>query len=184
MRILRRLLHFIAVRLLGVTLVFALLILSFYTAMNTANIWVLMDEGLQMRAGAVLTGKNADRLSSYFREDFLSADPVLQVGLSDRSPYRDYTIRSFRHDVQILSIWSWPWEKTARAEVVERVPSIDGTIRSSSRAQALKEGGEERLNPPAWNGGRYRVSLVREKGRWKISNLQLLEALKEAPNGS
>jgi len=43
MRILKRLLDFIASRMLLITVVCALLVISFYLAMNTANIWVLID---------------------------------------------------------------------------------------------------------------------------------------------
>ena len=50
MRILKRLLDFIASRMLLITVVCALLVISFYLAMNTANIWVLIDDGLDARA--------------------------------------------------------------------------------------------------------------------------------------
>ncbi len=175
MRALKRLLNFIASRMLLVTVVLALLVIAFYLAMNTANIWVLIDDGLDARAGVVLTGEDADRLTLYFRQEFLSQDPVLQVGLSDTSPYRDYEIRGYDHRVQMVSVWSWPWEDVARAEVIESIPSIDGTIRSSQREAALAAGGEARLSPPRWATSRYRVTLVRTAGRWRISNLQLIE---------
>ena len=161
MRILKRLLDFIASRMLIITVVCALLIISFYLAMNTANIWVLIDDG-----------EAADKLTSYFKPEFIAQDPVLQVGLSDTSPYRDYEIRGYDHRVKMVSVWSWPWENVARAEVVESIPAIDGTIRSSKREAALAEGGEERLSPPAWTTSRYRVTLVRTAGKWLISNLQ------------
>lgn len=96
----------------------------------------------------------------------------MQVGLSDTSPYKDYEIRGYDHRVKMVSVWSWPWENVARAEVVESIPAIDGTIRSAKREAALAEGGEERLSPPAWTTTRYRVTLVRTAGRWLISNLQ------------
>ena len=172
MRILKRLLDFIASRMLIITVVCALLIISFYLAMNTANIWVLIDDGLDARAGVVLMGEDADKLTSYFKPEFIAQDPVLQVGLSDTSPYRDYEIRGYDHRVKMVSVWSWPWENVARAEVVESIPAIDGTIRSSKREAALAEGGEERLSPPASTTSRYRVTLVRTAGKWLISNLQ------------
>ena len=50
MRILKRMLDFIASRMLMVTVACALLIISFYLAMNTANIWVLIDDGLDASA--------------------------------------------------------------------------------------------------------------------------------------
>ena len=83
MRILKRLLDFIASRMLIITVVCALLIISFYLAMNTANIWVLIDDGLDARAGVVLMGEDADKLTSYFKPEFIAQDPVLQVGLSE-----------------------------------------------------------------------------------------------------
>ena len=175
MRRLRRLFHFIAEKMLLITVTCALLIISFYLAMNTTNIWVLIGDGLDARAGVVLMGNDAAPLSNYFRQEFLNQDPVLQMGLSDASPYKDYEIRGYDHRVKMISVWSWPWENVARAEVVESIPAIDGTIRSSRREAALAEGGEERLVPPAWETTRYRVTLVRTAGRWKISNLQRMK---------
>lgn len=179
MRILKRFLNFIASRMFFLTVISALLIMSFYLAMNTANIWVLIDGGLDARAGVVLMGGDVTELEKYFRPEFLSQDPVLLVGTSDTSPYRDYEIRGYDHRVQMVSVWSWPWETVARAEVIESIPAIDGTILSSKRDAALAEGGEERLSPPKWMTSRYRVTMVRTAGRWMISNLQLLEQIED-----
>ena len=179
MRILKRFLNFIASRMFFLTVISALLIISFYLAMNTANIWVLIDDGLTARASVVLMGTDSSDLSKYFKQEFINQDPVLQVGLSDTSPYRDYEIRGFDHRVRMVSVWSWPWENVARAEIIESIPAIDGTIRASRREAALAEGGEARLSPPAWATSRYRVTLTRTAGRWMISNLQLIEQMEE-----
>lgn len=179
MRILKRFLNFIASRMFMLTVVSALFVIAFYLAMNTANIWVLIADGLDARAGVVLMGENEADLSNYFKDEFLAQDPVLQVGLSDTSPYKDYDIRGYDHRVKMISVWSWPWENVARAEIVESIPAIDGAIKSSRREAALAAGGEERLSPPKWSAARYRVTLVRSAGRWKISNLQLIEQMDE-----
>ena len=179
MRILRRFLSFIASRMFFLTVISALLIISFYLAMNTANIWVLIDDGLNARAAVVLESEDSAELSKYFRQEFLSQDPVLQVGLSDASPYKDYEVRGFDHRVRMVSVWSWPWENGARAEIIESIPAIDGTIKSSRREAALAAGGEARLSPPKWTTSRYRVTLTRTAGRWMISNLQLIEQIEE-----
>ena len=179
MRMLKRFLNFIASRMFFLTVVSALLIISFYLAMNTANIWVLIDDGLTARASVVLMGEDSSDLSKYFKQEFINQDPVLQVGLSDTSPYRDYEIRGFDHRVRMVYVWSWPWENVARAEIIESIPAIDGTIRASKREAALAEGGEARLSPPAWATSRYRVTLTRTAGRWMISNLQLIEQIEE-----
>ena len=84
MRILKRMLDFIASRMFMVTVACALLIISFYLAMNTANIWVLIDDGLDARASVVLMGEDAGKLTSYFRPEFIAQDPVLQVGTAGR----------------------------------------------------------------------------------------------------
>ena len=179
MRILKRFLSFIASRVFFLTVLCALLIMAFYLAMNTANIWVLLDDGLDARAGVVLMNKDQAMLEKYFRTEFIGQDPVLQVGLSDASPYQDYEIRGYDHRVRMVSVWSWPWESAARAEIIESIPAIDGTIRSSRREAALAAGGEARLSPPKWTTSRYRATLVRAAGQWKISNLQLLEQLED-----
>lgn len=177
MRILRRFLCFIASRVFFLTVISALLIMSFYLAMNTTNIWVLIDDGLDARAGVVLMDEDSGVLEKYFRAEFIGLDPVLQVGMSDASPYKDYEIYGYDHRVRMVSVWAWPWENVARAEIIESIPAIDGTIRSSKREAALAAGGEARLAPPKWESYRYRVTLVRSAGQWKISNLQVLEQL-------
>lgn len=177
MRILKRFLSFIASRVFFLTVLCALLIMAFYLAMNTANIWVLLDDGLDARAGVVLMNEDVAQLEKYFRAEFIGQDPVLQVGLSDASPYQDYEIRGYDHRVRMVSVWSWPWESVARAEIIESIPAIDGTIRSSRREAALAAGGDARLVPPKWSTARYRATLVRAAGQWKISNLQLLEQI-------
>ena len=179
MRKLKRFLGFIASRMFFLTIISALLIISFYLAMNTTNIWVLIDDGLSARAAVVMMNENPSELSKYFRQEFINRDPVLQVGLSDTSPYKDYEIRGFDHRVRMVSVWSWPWENVARAEIIESIPAIDGTIRSSRREAALAAGGEARLSPPDWATSRYRVTLTRTAGRWMISNLQLIEQIEE-----
>ena len=175
MRAIRRFLTFIASRLFFVTLVLSLAILSFYTAMNVANIWIMTDEGLEARARAVIQGTETAQLTNYFTEDFILQDPVLMVGTGASSPYRDYSIRSVSHKTRMHTIWAWPWDNTATAEVTESIPAIDGTILAAQREAALAAGGEERLKPPAWETSRYRVMLQRTGGRWKISALQRME---------
>ena len=179
MRKLKRFLGFIASRMFFLTVISALLIIAFYLAMNTTNIWVLIDDGLSARAAVVMMDENPSELSKYFRQEFINQDPVLQVGLSDSSPYKDYEIRGFDHRVRMVSVWSWPWENVARAEIIESIPAIDGTIRSSRREAALAAGGEARLSPPDWATSRYRVTLTRTAGRWMISSLQLIEQIEE-----
>ena len=188
MRILKRMLDFIASRMLMVTVACALLIISFYLAMNTANIWVLIDDGLDARASVVLMGEDAGKLTSYFRPEFIAQDPVLQVGTSDTSPYRDYEIRGYDHRVKMISVWSWPWENVARAEVVESIPAIDGTIRSAKREAALGllyEDGDFQSTLQSrerWNGTFITASGQPEENRLTAYLLRFAKAFPQAAN--
>ena len=56
MRYVRRFLEFVASRVMIVTVITALLIMSFYMAMNIANIYVMVDDGLDARAEVPRTG--------------------------------------------------------------------------------------------------------------------------------
>ena len=174
MRRIRRAFEFLASRAFALMVVVSLLIMAFYTALNTANIWVLIDNGLEARAAAVIQGGDASRLQGYFAQEFIQKDPVLAAGLSQASPYRDYSIRSITHKTHFHSIWAWPWESVARAEVTESIPSIEGSILPSLRESITLSGGKERLSPPAWETRRYRVTLVRTSGQWRISGLQMM----------
>ena len=177
MKYLRRFLWFLTARMFWVTVVAGLLIVVFYFAMNFANLYILLHDGLEARAGVVLMDRSTSELTKFFRRDFLENDQVLRVGMSDRSPYADYDIRGFEHEISLERLWSWPWENVARGTIVERVPRIDGKIKAGRREAALAAGGEERLLPPAWQAARYIVTMQRTSGQWKIASLQRVEAL-------
>ncbi len=178
MKYIRRFLSFIATRLVIVTLVGALLILVFYLAMNTANIYILLDDGMTMRTSVILTRKDAVELTNYFTDDFLNTDETLNIGLSTASPYIDYNITDFTYQMNLEWVWAWPWEDSATATIVEKVPKITGTV-LSDRSSLVKNGTISK-DPPAWYGGRYTVKLVRIDGRWKIDALQQTQLIVES----
>ena len=63
MKYIRRLFWFLARKLLLVSVVFSALVLTFYIAMNAANIYILLDDGMEMRANAILTREDAQELT-------------------------------------------------------------------------------------------------------------------------
>lgn len=176
MKYLRRFLWFIAKRLLGITVLAGVLIIAFYLAMNTANITILLKDGMALRAGVVMMDEDSAQLSKYFEENFLQVDTVLSVGLSDASPYKDYNITGIDHRLSLEWLWCWPWDDTARANFVESVPKIDGRIKSGLRAEA-EATDPSRVYPPPWSAGRYVATFERIGGRWKIASIKLLEAV-------
>lgn len=172
MKYLRRFLWFFTTRMFWFIIIAGILIIAFYTAMNTANIYVLVTDGLNARAGVVLMQQDATELTKFFRRDFLENDQVLRVGMSAQSPYANYDIRGYDHQVKMEWMWCWPWDTVARAEITESISRIDGKVKSSKREEIVAAGGDAAQDPPAWHTGHYRVTLVRSAGQWKISALQ------------
>ncbi len=177
MKYLRRFLWFITTRMFWVTLISALMVVVFYLGMNISNLYILLNDGMEARAGVVLMHKDSTELTKFFQRQWLESDQVLRVGMSERSPYTDYDIRGYQYSMRMEWMWSWPWDDVARATIVESVPRIDGKVKTARRDAALAAGGEAALTPPAWPTTRYRATLVRQNGRWKIASLQAVEVL-------
>ena len=174
---LRRLIWFIASRLILICIICGMLVCGFYMCLNTANIYVILTDGLEKRADVILTQQEAEKLNFYFHADFLSTDPALEGAFDGTSIYDDYTITDFEYDLKIEKLWAWPWDDFATCTVVERVPSITGTVIASRRSEVS-------ATVPGWQGGRYDLTLIKDEGEWKIIGMQQTTVLMEAVNSS
>ncbi len=175
MKYLRRLMWFLASRLAVICMVSGLCVVSFYYAMNLTNMQIIIKDGMARRAQYVMGMDKADELSKYFQSGFLQTDAVLLTVQNGSSPYMDYTVRGIDHRIEMGFVWVWPWEEVCRVEIVESIPRIDGRVRAD-RAEAIVEAyGADAVYPPAWHSARYRVTLGRESGQWKIRGLSILE---------
>ena len=174
---LRRLIWFIASRLILICIICGMLVCGFYMCLNTANIYVILTDGLEKRADVILTQQEAEKLNFYFHADFLSTDPALEGAFDGTSIYDDYTITDFEYDLKIEKLWAWPWDDFATCTVVERVPSITGTVIASRRSEVS-------ATVPGWQGGRYDITLIKDEGEWKIIGMQQTTVLMEAVNSA
>jgi len=174
---LRRLVWFIASRLILICIIGGMLVCGFYMCLNTANIYVILTDGLKKRTDVILTQEDAESLNFYFHADFLSTDPALEGAFDGSSVYDDYTITGFEYDLKIEKLWAWPWDDYATCTVVERVPSITGSVIASRRSEADP-------TVPTWQGGRYDITLIKENGEWKIIGMQQTTVLMEATHTS
>ena len=170
---LRRLVWFIASRLVLICVLCGMLVCGFYMCLNTANIYVILNDGLEKRAEVILTRQEAEKLNFYFHADFLSTDPALEGAFDGSSVYDDYTITDFDYELKIEKLWAWPWDSYATCTVVERIPSITGSVISSRKSEASP-------TVPGWQGGRYDITLVKDDGEWKIIGMQQTTVLMEA----
>lgn len=170
---LRRMIWFIASRLVLLCVLAGMAVCGFFMAMNLSNIYIILDEGMEKRAEVILTREDAEELNKYFHYDFLNADEALAGAFSGVSAYDDYTITDFEYDLTVEKLWAWPWDSYASCTIVERIPSITGKA-LSSRANEVSE------TIPKWQGGRYNVTLVKENGYWKIKGMQQIAVLMES----
>ena len=170
---LRRLVWFVASRLILICILLGMLVCAFYMCLNTANIYVILTDGLKQRAEVILTQQDAEKLNYYFHADFLSTDPALEGAFDGTSVYDDYTITDFDYELTIERLWAWPWDSHATCTIVERVPEITGSVISSRKSEASAE-------IPSWRGGRYDLTLVKAGGSWKIIGMQQTHELLEA----
>jgi len=177
MKYLRRVIWFLASRLFVGTLVAGLMVVVFYYAMNLANIQVVLKDGLAKRAQVILMDENPAELTKYFQTAYLERDTALIASEQGLSPYENYTVRGIDHRMEMGFTWVWPWEETARVDLVERIPRIDGRVKGSKAEEVIAQQGESAVYPPAWQSARYRAVLVKENGQWHIKSMTMLEKL-------
>lgn len=179
MKTLRRFVWYLAGRLLLLVVLLGLFTVTFYYAMNAANISVVLKDGMAKRAQVIMMEEDATELNKFFQTSYLQRDENLQNALQGQSPYSNYTIRGIDHRLEMTWMWCWPWETTARAEFTERIPRIDGRIKASVKESALAQYGESALTPPKWQSAKYTANLVKENGQWHIKNILLRENIRE-----
>ena len=168
MKKLRRLVWFIASRLMILTVILGLMTIAFYFSMNAANIFVILKDGMAQRALTVMTKGDGSELDKYFSAAYLPLDKRLATMRDGTNPYDYYQVTGIDHRLRMEWMWTWPWEDTARATITEHVPAIDGRILSQYKESTP----EEKSSPPRWPSVRYDVILVRENGQWHIRELR------------
>lgn len=177
MKYIRRFMWFLSSRLVIFTLIVGILVLVFYTCLNISNIYILLSDGMKARAQVMLTREDPEQLNNYFRAEFLTGDEALNLALGPSSPYVDYEITDFEYKLSIESVWCWPWQDTASATIVERIPKITGRV-VSSRSEAVEDGSLP-STPPTWQGGRYEITLYRSNGQWKVAGMRQTQIIVE-----
>lgn len=177
MKYLRRTIWYVASRLLVVCLVLGIMVVAFYYAMNATNIYVVLKDGMARRAQVVMMEEDASELTKYFQPSFLERDAVLMAVQQGSSPYKDYDIRGIDHRLSMEFLWVWPWDETARVDITESIPRIDGRIKGDKAEAAVAAQGSGAVYPPSWQSARYRAVLVKENGQWRIKSLTLIENL-------
>ncbi len=172
MKYVRRFMWFVASRLMIFTIVAALLVCTFYMCMNSANIYIVLTDGLEKRVEVILTASGAEELTDYFHADFLNSDQALQGAFNGTSAFGAYDITDFDYVISVESLWAWPWDDSATCTVTERVPEITGSVLSSRKGDVDDE-------IPGWQGGKYTITLARSNGKWKVTGMKQIGIIVE-----
>ena len=175
---LRRFIWYLAGRLFLLLTLLSLFTVTFYYAMNATNIHVVLKDGMAKRAQVVMQGEEAE-LDKYFAPAYLERDSLLAAARNGQSVYQNYyNITGFDHRISLDWFWCWPWEDTARATITERIPAIDGKLKSSTR-EAAAASGVTLAATPKWQTTQYSVILTRENGQWHIKNMSVIKVLND-----
>ena len=147
--------------LLIITLAVSLCYAALVEAMYISNIYIIVSEGMEMRADCILGNISKNELSEHFDENWLIRDEQLESGKYDAYRIDSYDYRlSIEKGIKVL-----PWSKTATLQVLERVVNIQATAYNDNTIDPA----------PAWVPSRMRITLEKVEGRWYITELEVLE---------
>ena len=160
LRTARRSIWYVLRFVLVVTAILGLCYAVFTEAMYISNIYIVVTEGMALRAKTVLMSGSASDLNQYYTEEYLNSEPMLYEGI-----YNDFTVDSYDYRYNIESMYVLPWAKTGTVTYVERIPSIHATANVESEAGEV----------PEWTAIRCLITLVKVDGRWLIDSIEILE---------
>lgn len=139
---------------------------AFLTAMDVANIYVLVGEGVKLRTEVILQNGLETDLKKCFTDEFVRNDT-----LRKDNPYKKYNVINYEVHSNVEWVWAWTWKDTATAIITQRVLSISGEPTSS----ALSQSPDMDRKPPKWESAKYRITLKRTDLGWKIDNMVMVE---------
>ena len=193
MKYILRGISFIAKKGVWILITIGIFVTIFTSAMNLSNMFILVSDGLEMRAATILGSNSGAELGKYFSEGFIDEDPMLY-----ESPYAQYRISGASYTASFEWLWAWPWQTTTTAVVTERVV-LEGekrkeyytdaekkALESIDADAALDQGQKQKMKKqvlaaPYWQNGRYEVSLRKlSNGSWMILRINKTEELPNA----
>jgi hypothetical protein len=154
---------------------FAILAAIFFIAMDSANVYVIVSDGMKTKATSVLMPSGGADLAKYFSAGYLSKNPSV-----DRTQYANFVITDFTYDLSVESLWCNPWGNTATVTVVESIPRI----KTAATPDLAEEEEKAADKPPQWPRARYKIKCIRENDVWRIDAIELAESLKPEPTAS
>lgn len=150
--VLRTVLIIIGVMLLAYT--------AFMEAMYLSNTYIIVTEGMALRADCIINDGSIDTLSDHFTEQLIESDNELYG-----TKYDAFHVESYNYNIKIESLKVLPFSDTATYTAVESVSQIIAQPYDSATTRPV----------PEWTTVRYRVTLEKFSGKWVITSLTVLE---------
>ena len=138
-----------------------LCLLAFISCARLANLYILVNEGMSLRIECILQDGPKEELDNYFTAECIASDGRLQD-----TTYQPYTVSSYNYVLDFSHIRVWPWLKTMSVDVLEQADRITGSANSNAV--------DPDSAPPAWTPIRYRLSIRKVKGSWRIDAITTL----------
>ncbi len=149
--------------ILIVLVIGALCILSFISAARLSNAYILVNEGMNLRAECMLKNSPENDLTSYFSLGCIQSDADERN--NNAAPYATMTVSSYEYRLKIRDLHILPWQINTYVDVVEQIRGIKGTFAAESGSDSV----------PDWTPRKYRLHLGKVEGRWLIESVELLE---------
>ncbi len=138
-------------------------IFSFLSAARVSNAYILVNEGMPLRAESILKNASTHDMTAYFTADCIESDALQRE--TSAAPYAGATLTGYEYDLSISNLHLLPWHVNTYVDAVEQIRSIRGSMPVDSSMTQI----------PDWTPRKYRLHLEKIDNRWYISSIELLE---------
>lgn len=156
----RRSIWFILRFVLIVAAVAILCYAAFMEALCISNCYIIVTEGMALRADCILNDGDVSLLDDYFTQEEQLVDTELLVG-----KYDAFHVESYNYDIDIEGFEVYPWSTRVTFTVMETVTQIIASPYDDSDESTV----------PEWTNARYELELEKTDGKWLVSRKTLLE---------
>ena len=139
-------------------------VVAFISSARISNAYILVNEGMPLRADCILKGASPNEMAAYFSSDCINTDEAQRE--TGAAPYQGAIISSYEYSLSIAGIHLLPWYSDPYVDVVEQIRAIRGSLSQDAGADAAI---------PDWTPRKYRLHLERIDSRWYIGAVELLE---------
>ncbi|MDO4492467.1 MAG: hypothetical protein Q4C53_01120 [Clostridia bacterium] len=166
LRTARRTVSYILSKMIALIAIVSLCVLAFLTTERMANLYILVTEGMTLRAQCAIGEGDEQQLEYYFTANAIRNDEKLNSPVFSR-----YEFTGYNYDLSVEGISVWPWSTTATVTAVETM-GLKGNI----KAEFIDDEKTAADYPlPEWETCRLEILFVFNGTRWYIANIAIVE---------